>query len=637
MRKLRDYIDKFAVTGLVIILSLSVFTPLKILSVIAIICLFAISLNRIFAIAGWFIAFILFFSINTVLAGLFYLLRVAAPIEFILLAQLLIGLCLNYVTSQKIVVKKGFNKKLSVAFLIVSGAIFIILSLPMVKANNADSYRLVAFRSDNISHIELIKAVNENGGYFYKNPSLTGYRITENLAGYPQGFHFNVHVFIEVLRPIFDTTVSYRRLIFLFYLFSVGMYVLLGAMFIVLAIRLTNSSSSSSVLLSSAVGLVLFTGLFFSLFALGFQTQIVSLALMLAMLLLLHESVATPKIAEKKLYSLIGLVFLAGISFTWLFLLPVAGLVYFLYWTHEFIRYAIGNIKDNIVFLFLTLLLSLFVLIQPLVQIINQTSRTPGVNEIGFTVILNTILVIALIVVALGSLTNMFNKKERYLWLVVVGVSSLFSLYIYVYQWSRVGEARYYYHKSLFTLVLIGALLLSAFLVVLIQKSRLVNRKILIVSIFTAGVLISIYNVTNKTDYFQRQKSGGFSNELSVTIGKLIENDPSNGKKIIAVGSCNRAHDYVANRLASVLTDEYDIWRQGLVISLLAPDRHSLTRAIKTYQEIRSPELIIISTDYPLQKELEKELSDDYGKETFIDLDFGHVPKSTTDCPNLVR
>lgn len=626
--------DRLLIALILIFIAL---TPLKIFSLIGIL-LFGASLLRVRI--GYFykliLAFSIFFAINTLVAGVFFVLKVGLPIDLILIAYIIVLTFLalpNNVSSKDIlsILTPGSLWKIALSF-----ALFLAIIAPVLSRNDFSAYTAVSFGGDNVSHLELIKAVEQNKGYFYEPFEVSKEVAMEGLSGYPQGFHINAYLFKQVLEPIVNLASNYGFILY-FYSFSAMMYILFAWLFF-LATRGFLEKSSISPLPGLLATITLFTGTFFSLFALGSQSQIASMALFIAMLAFLNYSIKSKHREDKINFLCLAIILLGGISFTWLLLLPIAGIIVAYVFCAQYLKPAIREPAKYAKLIIVTFSVFLTALIQPIVQFLYSSPKNNGVNEVGFSITPSLYLVAALVITATFFLIR--KNRARRLWILALFVPSLFSAIIYVYQLSQVGEARYYLYKSIFVIVLVAVIIISAGVGEIVsQNSRALNKKtryLVLLLTISIGSLIALYNNADPNGYLYQRAGGGFSKEVAVTaIGRINEN-PASGKSIISVGSCNRAHDYTATRLVGALSTGNSSARQALLKGQLTITKESLHEAVAKYQIASAQDLIIISSDYQLQKYLEKKLQGGTRSEEFIDLDFGHIPKNTRTCPEAV-
>jgi hypothetical protein len=575
------------------------------------------------------LAYAIYFSTNTILATVFYFSNLpVSSAAFSVIQIILLGIILfiKKITLHKPCIQRAFILKSVVSLLIV-----FTIAVPIIKSG-LSVFGVVASGGDNISHIELIKAVDKEKGYYYKSPEETEKIMTKNLAGYPQGLHLNMFLLIDSLKPIIDVANRPKVLLSFYYVYTLSMFVLFGWLFVLLC---QDGSDQIGIPISSA--LILFSGIFFSLFALGFQTQIASYVLFMVLLFVVEKIYSNKENnSDKKIYGVIAALMTVSIAFTWMFLLPVAGLITAFVMIDYFKILSPSSYKKMWRFNFTIILLGLLALVQPIVQLIYSNKDLVGVNEIGFT---TTMPLLVVLTICCLSLIYFFVRKTKINRGTVASLlfSIFFSIIVYGYQIYKVGEPRYYYYKSIFTvLIIVGILLTRVLMEFISHQPKKSNQLYCTVLILVAGITIAFYNITNKNDYFSIHKSGGISDELTNTAIKNTLQNPELTRETIAVGSCNRAQDYTTTRLIGVLTLQNNYSRQALLAGMLEPKRTDLAASIENYQKSSSTDLIIYSTDKPTSDLLRDRLAGGR-EETYIDLDFGHIAKNKYSCPNAVK
>lgn len=569
------------------------------------------------------ISFCIFFGMNTLVAAILYILKVPISVSFLFVLYAGILLFWPYTKVEKYNSRHLFNRFTLVKFFI-SLFVFMCLLAPTLHNDGFSIFRLVTTGGDNISHLEAVRAVRDNAGYFYQNAALGKNTLMEGLSSYPQGLHVNIVIAMETIQPIYSTLSSFRFVLF-YYAYCVMIYIILAALFyLIIRHGFFKSGAREKVVIGLAVTFVLFSGTFYGLFAAGSQSQIASLMLFLGMLFLLGHGYHSQKERCPKFNIYLAFVLLSAISFTWLLLYPIAVLIMALYVIIYFAEDIVKRPIEHIPLLAIGILLSCIALIQVAVQALDSSPKNAGINEPGFSIHPSIYVVLGFVLLSTVFLLVIYKKVSK-VWLFSLVASTLFSGAIYLHQWVTVGEARYYFYKSLYVVFIVIALIFGAGISKVIEREAKNLGRFQSFSIFGVilvfGAIVTIYNVRNPADFFAQRKSGGFSKELSVTAIKLLNDNPANGGKIIAVGSCNRAQDYTLTRLVAALSGENDSYHQSLIGSQLLQNKNSLYLAIKRYQKVHSPDIIIISSDYQLQQYLSNKLNDGYGSERFIDID----------------
>lgn len=638
--KLKNSHYKKAILSLVFLSILLAFSTLKIIPVFAGI-FFGAGLLRlnIEYFYKLLLSFCVFFATNTMIGGVFFALKLPFLITPIIILYLMIlgVLFIKYPVNFSYPSLKDISS-FTIKILLSIGAFGLIVA-PVLSPDHSKAFAIFSFSSDNLSHIELLKAVEDNHGYFYRPFKESAEVITEGLSGYPQGLHINMYFFTEALRPLVDLSGNSYRLVVFIYSFGAAILITLGWMFI-LAVKRFNRLSFIATLPGIAIGVSLFSGLLFGLFALGSHSQVASMLLFVAMLAFFYYALESTGV-KRNVFSLLALLMLGSITFTWLLLLPVAGLTALFFMYLLYLKSPSKDIWSYILPVVSAVTIFCITLIQVYVQINYSSPKSHGVNEQGFSITPSLYLVAAVILTALVVL--LLYKKYLKFWLAPLIATSGFALVIYLYQLFTVGEPRYYLYKSLYVVVVVVcAIIVCLGLGELVQErtarfsivSRLLVTFFIILIVFLPG----LYNITNPKDYFVQRNAGGFSREIAeVTLSHLDENMRS-GAHIVTVGSCNRGQDYIASRLIGVLSENNNTKIQALLSSLLLHNKEALVRAIEKYEAQRgTKDLTIISSDYRLQAYLQESLKDGVDEEKFIDLDFGHKPKQLSVCPEMVK
>ena len=631
---MKKHIIKYLI---IIVLILLVLSPLKLFGLIGILLLGGHLLNlKIDYFYRTLLFFTLFFSFNTIIAAVFFLFKIPININVLLLFYVTM-LSYLYIKNTSHIV---YPSKSTVSFIVIkilaSIIMFAVLILPLFLQDKYTAISIAAYAGDNISHLELLKTVDNNGGYYYKPFTESRNILFGNLSGYPQGLHANIYIIKEAMQPIINVSSNYR-FIMLFYIYCSALYISFCWLFVLATKNFIKKGLANSI---PGLIMVLFlcTGLFFSLFAFGSQSQIASMLLFLSILAFLSYSKNSKDLVNKQIYILLSLTVLVSISFTWLFLLPVAAITIGIVVLHDNINGFIKKPKKYISFILAAFAILLFCIIQPIIQIMYSDPTKLGIIESGLSLTPSILLTSAFVLIAMCSL--FFIKKNTFLLSTSLFTSFLFSILIYVYQFIEVGSARYYLYKSMFITVMIASVIVSIFIGNVFnhyshQLSRFKTILVLII-IVIISILLVLFN-TSTSSLFTQRKSGKFSKELSFVALSQIENKSNNTKTVIAIGSCNRESDYEITRLVGALSAGNSPQRRDLLHYILQPNKESLLKGIKIYQEENPNNLIIVSTDFKIQEYLSNNLDNGTNKITFVDIDFGHIPKTVQSCPEAVK
>lgn len=585
-------------------------------------------------------AAVILLSINTIIGGIFWLLKSDINPSVLFAAYYVIALILlvrNATNNRQIFISKSE--------IMLSFAVFL-LCTPMVQILLAGNnyFRILGFASDHTSHIELVSSVYREKGYYYTKPEIGKNSLTETLSGYPQGLHINTWVFSQPIDNQFSIHSSPKKFVvtsFAFFMVIYALFILtLGLIFISLSSRISGSkiSSKKQLLLKKlsalAVITALSTGIFFSMFALGFHSQILSMLFFVGQLYFLYQYLTYRKIALLA----ISWLMVVGISFSWLFLLPLSILIMaIVYLSRLIIPPLLINLKNYRKELLLAIVFFSFCFIQIFVQLYYSSGKNLGINEDGFSPIINFNLVVSSFIFLTAYLLSLKKTPIKNILLYVTLATGATSASIYLFQEFTLGYQRYYYFKSLFILLIplscILVLLLSELLPRFLDKN---NSTIISLLLILFLFLPTYFNILDNSGYFTRFKSGGISNELTDTIVKLILEDKSNGAKIIAVGSCDRAQDFNANKITGTLTNSNTAYRQALLKTSLSPSYEELIKGILEYtRNSRISDAIIISTNSGIESKLMAQLGSEHFR--YINLDFSNGINVEFKCPSMVK
>lgn len=538
-----------------------------------------------------------------------------------------------------------FIKIEEVFALTIALSIFIFTLFPLIPNHSAIiATRIITSGGDNLSHLELLHAVNKEGGYVQGTSSDLRHELTAVLIPYPQGWHINLSILKNGIETV-SGRFPLERFLYFYYIACCANLAILTYLFIVLGLTVSESLKRTYKFANYlSVGLftaLLMTGPFFDFFMFGFQTQIAALGLFLGEILLLLSLHNTKETRSRKILLFLSLIIAGGISYIWLFLWPIALAAIFLV-VHDIYRPKIKDLILNWRLVVLSCLVGSFGLGQVLFQVL-FTGGGSNINAPGHILEPNNLLLTILLLVVYIFVLYSYKIKEIRILGQITGAAAVFSMLVLVFQLLTVDEPRYFYYKSTYTFIILSFILLACALSIVISTSvkKIGNSRFnfVILAILMVIASINLAWTTSSKGFrlYEQGKPYGMSEELADAVISIVKADPKYGHRLIAIGSCNREQDIKAMRLAVALTGDPDIEQKDIVNS-----QSSSSSRLKTFNAIKKqldtePGLFVISTDYPTQNKLIEYLGDDVNKIKFVDLDYGRAEKTPILCPNLLR
>ncbi len=558
---------------------------------------------------------VVFFAFNTAVGAIFWLLKVElTQIALFSIYFLAVGGMVAYYLSRssepnidKSTIKKPtlVNKLLTYTPFIISAIVFLVIAIPLLSKYSTNYiYQFIGYGGDNVSHIELVNITEKFNGYHYGTIQDVGNDFTASHSSYPQGMHLNISILRDLLPDNIDFYKSVKAQLLFFMLVSTTYLSLLAYLFVLLAINLLPKVKRwYSLPLIYAASYGLFFGGLLDFFLNGFHAHIFSLLLLLTQLYIAIWLVGQKATDTTRSISL-GVILLlsVGISFSWLFLLPIAlainGLLvlYFdlprLVQIHHNRRKVFRILKWWLVYI----LIVAIALIQAYVQL-RYSAKSDPINEPGFiTPILPSVVVIFFLLVSLAYAYlrvdgKLIERKKVAVLLLFTIISGLFSLYIYIYQVSSTGHVEYYFYKSAYTIIILGTLAAIVLCTAILDKLKLVATPLGIIS---TGALFYFFASGTSSLQLPPVLNGqlqGVTPELANTFADKI-NDPSS--RIVSIGSCNRAQDFIITRLAGALRNQNTLKRQYVTFDQLSIKRDRAIHSINHYSEAAGSHLLII-------------------------------------------
>ena len=518
----------------------------------------------------------------------------------------------NYLLSVALIVI--FNNKIKlnhtihiqeIALLLFTVILFTITARPLL--NGVQSVSTATNSGDISSHIELVSTVKNNKGYYYVVPELSRDNLTENLSGYPQGTHFLTWSLTEPLNQQFNKSNNGVKYISIILLFYTGLYYLLMIILGLIIFSILRIRTSFIKLLTYITFILfllsyIFTEIMLPILALGFYTQINAMIYLTTLILIVYLHNYTKE--NRLLYLILAWLLVCGIAFSWLFILPIAYLImlafYYKYFTNIKLLLKPKIIITTIIFFAVSF-------VQIYIQLNYSIKSNLGINEDGFVNVIkyNTILPIYLLL--LGVSLTIKTKSSKFAIVFSLVSTGMFAIILYIYQIISLGYLSYYFYKSLY--VIIPSLLLagSYLLLITVKNINIKNNLLSIVSITIMIFAISLPTFSNITDYtsaYNVYKRGPVDPSISRELANIISQNPSETANVIFIGSCDRIHDYISNRLLVSTTGNNNLQRQRILT--LTNDKYEYVDKIEKYvanNKISNP--IIVSSNQTLINELQ--------------------------------
>lgn len=509
--------------------------------------------------------------------------------------------------------------------------------------------QLASNSGDTINHLELMQGVVSVHGYISGPKEQLKDIVSPLFFGYPLGWHTNI-----VIIGSFWPTDLFHHTFAILYLYYTA-FALTGAslvyVFCLAALEATKAVQkklSWPTIGAVALFAMVAWGLWwFDLVIKGFPNFLMVLALFVLLIFCLYDYLN----AKTRAHTLFGLalclLILGAIGITWLFLLPVAGILVVVATITRLVadKKHSANIRQWLLPQLGIWLLSVpFLMFQPLMQFNYAAKNT--INTSGNIQHLDTYVVVAACLITL--LVVLYYRKVKFICL--LGLALLISLaytgLISVYQHATIGYQEYYFYKALYVVQMVVMLLSMPFLAALARaawntllemKGYLSNWQWRsVVSVLAVAVLLIA--ASHSFSDIRNYRKGKLDNAIDSRVAKAIAETPFADDKlpIIFIGDCNHANDYLATHLSSALLEKNDSVQQTMYLGgLLATDKGPMINALRNYHTNRgNTPFTIASLDRPLLEEVKTQLGTD--GITYMDIDNG-IPKDPQHCQFFVR
>jgi len=539
---------------------------------------------------------------NGLIYEVFSLINFNPDIKFVGLAYVIIGILL---------IRKGYGNGLKLTAVgspditvIITALLALGFLLYPVLINNPFPSRsdrvlhLMSSGEDNASHYALFKYAYVHDSYSYgKTPQSTG--LISTLVNYPQASEFdtawlakgllgnkyadNNRVLSEAYYGL--SSVFFAILISLCVLIATELYLASGRKFGLL-------EAVSAVLLAAAA---LIASPLLELMGRGFQSQIAAYIYLMGMLYLLTTKASANLTKLAGFLATVGLF--AGVCTSWWFLAPIAvvPLLTFAWYNRSVLS---GQSKIRIAGLVAVLLLSIYPILLNYTSSSTSTSinQKGGVDKIAFW----TLTFYVLAVFGVVMLKKVERKKFSPL-LFCVSAWIIFTGLLGLYQKITVGHFEYYFYKSLYTLIPLGAVVLIYIGMRLMNRlfSLGIYRKVAIVVLLTCIFVMSLLVI--KPLYPRVYVHDWFNNPLSSTYQAELfsQSLAHNYRSLFFLGGCSPGTSYTADRWAGAFLLSENDWSSKIELATLGNKPSSIMSALSAVPANKNSVRLYLNTNCP--------------------------------------
>jgi hypothetical protein len=337
---------------------------------------------------------------------------------------------------------------------------------------------------------------------------------------------------------------------------------------------------------------------------------------------------------------LLASIFALGTAFMWVFLVPISigilGLCV--------LQTVIANKKlPSLPIIFGFVIIGIFLAFQPLLIWMFPVSFDGGVSMIQQRGFINPTSIEALAAVAaLAAIAVLMNRKNQPLKMLFVGLSLAlgFSAVLGAYQMHTLGELRYFYYKSTYTAIVIGASLLGA--VAYYFSYKIVGattkfRTAILAILVVAGALV-VWQIKDPIALTYIDGGiGGMNQQTAQAVLKQAARGPVVASNTTLLGNCNRGDDIRANLFVTALAST--MIYGGASFDQGKHDQARIFEAIVTHLRRSQVPISIISSDQMITAALKAYLGNQAQnpKIEIIDLDQTPETEPISQCPDRIR
>lgn len=630
---------------------LAIFPPTQIFSLLIALSLLPLTFPRTVGnvyLDKFVIGLVLFFTLNTAIGAVFWILNIEISKQILFVIYYTVLAAILFYTKTRINTatrsqRKPHWKELFFNYtpLIVASVAFLTLITPLLfKESTNYIYQFIGYGGDNVSHIELVNITEKYNGYHYGTTAQVGNDFTASHSSYPQGMHLNISVLRDLTPLSIDYYKSIKAQLLFFVIVTSLFFALLTYIFTLTSLYLVRGMKTRlSLPITYAITYSLFAGVLLDFYLNGFHPHIFSLVFLLTQFLITTWIIKNSESITQRSIALTLVVMLnIGISFSWLFLLPISLLIsaaLILYYDLPRLLIAYRK-KRSLIPVLKWWIIYIIIACVSLVQVYAQLSfsaKGDPINEPGFIApvapqLVAIFFLFSVLAFAIYRKRSIALKHNSLALLLFTAISGVFALYIYIYQLSTNGQLEYYFFKSAYTVIIFGCF------AIILLLSEIASRMKLTATVLGGGtlmVLLYFFASINTSAQLSPVLAGqlqGISPSLANTFADEIVESNSN---IVSIGSCNRAEDFLVTRLSGALRNKNFLSHQHVTFSQLSLKKKDAVRAVNAYYEATGDNFIIIDNDNGDYKKLfNKNIQD---KIEYIELS-DNSDRSQKSCPS---
>ena len=383
----------------------------------------------------------------------------------------------------------SWDKK-DTAVLVGSVLIWIMILIPTYRSGGNIMKPSSPIGGDMSVHFLVANLIADGGKYTFLNDSLgSDDRFFVGWITPPQAGQYNFSVLTggqstKIITNLFELFTQY-------YIFS---FILLFVLFLHAVFDLCKPKllTLRPIVVATAMAFIIFMGIPATIYVQGFFSQIISLAMMIALLSFINDG---DDIKDGRAWITIIILLNGAIAASWYLICPASIII-------SCVAIYKSKYKNDI----LAYLAILPIILIPIIFTLTTFSVVDQINEAGGTVIIKTEAIVFLTAFAIFVIWNYYNIKSKNLnaWLTILVICIILSGLLGIFQIATAKKINYYFFKSLYVPVLILSIFFTAGLVVAANKLnehlRKVGRATAIAALFlllvASGLIITTVHGT---------------------------------------------------------------------------------------------------------------------------------------------
>lgn len=572
------------------------FTPLKLLSLIACIVLWAMYIpflsynSRNTWVLRFIMAFVLTSCFQQVIAALAWVINIKMGVPLIVAMELAAVSVIIILRKGKMIISPAISKADVTSLGVALVSILSLLLLVFGTGNRLSQLIRISTTSwDDLNHISMTLSTYEQQGLVYgDHEAIKEQIIYRSMVSYPQGWHLVNGTWWRAISDTFSSTTSVSSVLTAFLVSRLVWYSVLIFLFCRLLLYIVDIGKNlkkpalSTYFLAISITVIFQLILGLDLFRMGFTTFIAQLVLTLALSIIVSDFLSS----QQRKYNLSSFLIyssllVSGMSLTWLLAAPIgAGIILSALYINAGNKFSTLRkqilVKEMAPAILLALVIAAGGLVQLYVQLayVDQSNQ---LNQVGSIDPINPFLMIGMLTLSAIAIFKQSNKVLLNIFIAAITSSLLISVLLYLYQLFSSGTLSYYSIKTtqiVFVLLFVFSGLALIQLNLYLQKYLGQLQSSVFILVVALFMLVSLQLKLPSLQFISGKwlhQSSSAQKEAS-----LLKDHDLSRNWIILLKQENYAEDVIATRLFHTLSREPESQCSKQILESMDKQNYSL-------------------------------------------------------------